>query len=1068
MEEILMLLLLSFLLSTLSVETNPHIVGGPINYNCDVQITNNSSKPETVSVALILGKEDGLYNMSVPETYIWLDKVPQIKYKARYGYKEFMSGQPKVGKLGGYLPLIFQEEWSNKYVDMMGDTVECEKGCYWCKKWGIKCGELLDKYTVADSNALLRRVPYIVYGSRYVDVKEKSIPHLEGIDKRIVAIDSVASDVSKISKATATSKLRLAQSRVGKKFKQRKVVKDEVTRGGLKDVILPANQSVKLRIVFRTEKAMRSKERFNGKVTEIGGSHGIVIKNSNTGKELFKKIYNTWKSGWDWCHTIVINTDSLSGENLSNFPLPVKWRSKVTDTSHFIGRIYTQDGSDLWSSTEGNSTDWPLVTTINENGDSFKVWGKASGGLSKDSSEMVFDTTEDWEMVLHMNETSGTIYDATYNNNDGDTSGVAMDTTGQINGGCYFSANDDYISVADNASLDLPDEIMFEVCARTKVVNATWDVIFGKYVSAGQNTFQLGLNASGNKIYLNLRKVGSSVTVYSNSALDTLSTYYVVGLRDSTDTLRLYVDGVEQNDVKILTGDLYTNNDPVWIGTSETYDFYGFLDEARISRKAKGSEWIRMQNLALRDSLLTFRAEESEPMLTLDGTVGLEGVLTDSSGSIVYLDSLTSGHIDTTNSHGAYEITTAGAGTYWLHFIHSGYSPDSINVVLSSDTTIDTSLTACPVVYYDYETGYAGFGIDPPTEMVHSGGNVKGDTGKFNTYTGLPTTITHSDTSDVSAQAWESYNADYSDSAGNCDSATFADTAGYARKTDTLGGEPATDYFRTDRSDTTVGNIVVKGANLYILIDGVSNTYLKIDRGTANRRGVLTFLTAGAKKWSVGLPDSGEAGCMDGTEFFIGRADDGLGAEFVIKTNGNVGIDTLDPQAKLDVNGDAIVRGNCDADTFKYSSAMTRYYSVNSSVLQPQTDNIDYVKNGEKLYLPTGTGGFDGTVNLPHGATIDSLFAYIVDSTTTANEDIDVYLDRITMDGETTVNLCHFVSVDSNLTPVYYSAQANASYNVVDNTSYNYVVNVVISGAYTHGLSMRGAGIKYTITHSAP
>jgi hypothetical protein len=90
-----------------------------------------------------------------------------------------------------------------------------------------------------------------------------------------------------------------------------------------------------------------------------------------------------------------------------------------------------------------------------------------------------------------------------------------------------------------------------------------------------------------------------------------------------------------------------------------------------------------------------------------------------------------------------------------------------------------------------------------------------------------------------------------------------------------------------------------------IHLNGVGNTYFRLDRGADTNRGVINYQTAGANKWYVGMSANGAAG--DGTEYFIGSSSGGENAKLWIETTGDVGIGTTTPQNKLNVVGDVNV-----------------------------------------------------------------------------------------------------------------------------------------------------------------
>ena len=87
-----------------------------------------------------------------------------------------------------------------------------------------------------------------------------------------------------------------------------------------------------------------------------------------------------------------------------------------------------------------------------------------------------------------------------------------------------------------------------------------------------------------------------------------------------------------------------------------------------------------------------------------------------------------------------------------------------------------------------------------------------------------------------------------------------------------------------------------------ILIDAGADADLILDKGAGSRRSHIDYKVAGTTKWYAGTADSDVVG--DGDDYFVGTTVGGSNAEFFLKrSNGNVGIGTTSPLAKLDVRG---------------------------------------------------------------------------------------------------------------------------------------------------------------------
>ena len=75
------------------------------------------------------------------------------------------------------------------------------------------------------------------------------------------------------------------------------------------------------------------------------------------------------------------------------------------------------------------------------------------------SANDVWDSN--FKMVQHLEETSGTQYDSTSNDNDGVNYGAVYDDSGRING-CYAFTDADRIQIEHSSSLDITQNITLE------------------------------------------------------------------------------------------------------------------------------------------------------------------------------------------------------------------------------------------------------------------------------------------------------------------------------------------------------------------------------------------------------------------------------------------------------------------------------------------------------------------------------------------------------------------------------------------------------------------------------
>ena len=149
----------------------------------------------------------------------------------------------------------------------------------------------------------------------------------------------------------------------------------------------------------------------------------------------------------------------------------------------------------------------------------------------------------------------------------------------------------------------------------------------------------------------------------------------------------------------------------------------------------------------------------------------------------------------------------------------------------------------------------------------------------------------------------------------------------------------------------------VKDGNIWI--DSNTNVYSVIDRPSTNRRGSLVFTTNGNStesipatgiNWSMGMIDSDEGG--DGSEFFIGTTTFASSAKFWLESNGNLGLGISNPSEKLEVNGNALFKGNIESMKVKVTQTPGNWpdYVFSSDYnLRPLNELEQFIKQNQHL-----------------------------------------------------------------------------------------------------------------------
>lgn len=254
---------------------------------------------------------------------------------------------------------------------------------------------------------------------------------------------------------------------------------------------------------------------------------------------------------------------------------------------------------------------------------------------------------------------------------------------------------------------------------------------------------------------------------------------------------------------------------------------------------------------------------------------------------------------------------------------------------------------------------------------------------------------------------------------------------------------------------------VVNGASGYsgsnfpgITVEGNSNTYLNIITPDNSESSVLFGKAADAASGGVVYNNAGNP---NGLQFRT----NGNNTRMVITSTGNVGIGTTPITEKLEV------AGNVKATDFKYSTPKTGYISLSGTAFESQYSVDTVVKNPNNGEVHMNTlisfKGLAASVQLPHGATLQTLTAYINDF---SGDNLTVLLRRAPLATNTLAdNLGSVVSAGNTGLASYSTPLAFGSFALVDNTQYTYWVEArVYSPNPWNATYLKGVVIQYTMS----
>jgi len=250
------------------------------------------------------------------------------------------------------------------------------------------------------------------------------------------------------------------------------------------------------------------------------------------------------------------------------------------------------------------------------------------GAIGTTAGENVWDSN--FKAVYHMaDNTTSTILDSTSNDNDGtkQAANEPVEASGKVGQAQDFDGSDDYITIADSASLDFGTNTDFTLESCIKYTSGQRGFILAKsspdsWTTAGERGYCLRINSSEDDYKLRAKIFrgddSASVPVISTNTYNDGVPHYFVGTFDRDGNLLIYIDGSPDTFSDISgVGNIDSDNKLV-LGAAQHVDdsYYKYLlgtsDEIRISGTLRNAAWIKATYNSLWDTLLTYGSEETE------------------------------------------------------------------------------------------------------------------------------------------------------------------------------------------------------------------------------------------------------------------------------------------------------------------------------------------------------------------------------------------------------------------------------------------------------------------------
>ena len=314
-----------------------------------------------------------------------------------------------------------------------------------------------------------------------------------------------------------------------------------------------------------------------------------------------------YNANWNYRKNITIDHTKVNGTQ-ANFPVLINLTdADLHDDAQNNGDDILFTSSDgttklnheielfnqTYNATHAHLVAWVNVTSLSNTTDTvLYMYYNNSAATNQQNPTGVWDSN--YQMVLHLNETSGTHYDATLNGNDGTPQGgVTQDSTGKIDGADSFDGSDDTINITNDASLNFGAGQSFTIEMWTK-----WETLSATramYRSAGSGKRWLLERRENDLARFEVHDGSSGEYVVSTTTLEDGQFHHIVGVRDGiSGVLTLYVDGNSEGTPSGTYIGSVSNNEHYFIASRSggAAFFKGIIDEVRISSTAKSAGWI--------------------------------------------------------------------------------------------------------------------------------------------------------------------------------------------------------------------------------------------------------------------------------------------------------------------------------------------------------------------------------------------------------------------------------------------------------------------------------------------
>ncbi len=269
---------------------------------------------------------------------------------------------------------------------------------------------------------------------------------------------------------------------------------------------------------------------------------------------------------------------------------------------------------------------------------------------------------------------------------------------GKVKQAMYFDGTNDYVSIADAATLELGSaDFTIDLFAKFDDVSATRGLV-SKWGASGSSSLSYALDwvTGTNQLRFHCSADGATDTAYNQSFTPAVGGWYHITIARSGSALRHYVDGVQVGSDLPISGGCFNASSPLLIGATDigSGSFYyhdGAIDEVRLySRALSASEMTELQGVR------QVRINASQNSIVSSGLAGLWSF----DGNTVSAGSAGSSAFSYTGSSQTFTVPTGvtsvtiktwgagGGGGYGATGGAGGYSSGTLSVTPAESLTV--------------------------------------------------------------------------------------------------------------------------------------------------------------------------------------------------------------------------------------------------------------------------------------------------------------------------------------------------------------------------------------------